>query len=70
MYRFLIAIEKADGNYLAYVPDLPGRVATGVSREEAERSIRKAMEMHIQGLTEHSLPVPTSQSCAEYITLA
>jgi predicted RNase H-like HicB family nuclease len=70
MYRFLVVIEKANGNYSAYVPDLPGCVATGVSREEAERNIRKAMEMHIQGLTEDNLPVPTPESSAEYITLA
>jgi predicted RNase H-like HicB family nuclease len=52
------------------VPDLPGCVATGVTRDEAERNIREAVEMHIQGLVEDNLPVPASESSAEYVTVA
>jgi predicted RNase H-like HicB family nuclease len=69
MYRFLVVIEKADGNYSAYSPDLPGCVATGETREEAEQNIYEAIEMHVQGLLEDNLPVPESQSFAEYITV-
>jgi len=69
MYRFLIVIEKADGNYSAYSPDLPGCIATGVTREEAEQNMYQAIEMHIEGLREDGLPVPESTSFAEYVAI-
>jgi predicted RNase H-like HicB family nuclease len=69
MHRFLIVIEKANANYSAYSPDLPGCVATGETREEVERNIHEAIQMHIQGLREDDLPVPESQSFAEYIAV-
>jgi predicted RNase H-like HicB family nuclease len=69
MYRFLIVIEKADGNYSAYSPDLPGCVATGTTREEAEQNMYQAIEMHISGLREDGLPVPESTSFAEYVAI-
>jgi predicted RNase H-like HicB family nuclease len=69
MHRFLIVIEKADGNYSAYSPDLPGCVATGASREEAEQNMYQAIEMHINGLREDGLPVPESTSFAEYVAI-
>ncbi len=69
MYRFLIVIEKADGNYSAYSPDLPGCAATGATREEAEQNMYQAIEMHINGLREDGLPVPESTSFAEYVAI-
>jgi predicted RNase H-like HicB family nuclease len=69
MYRFLIVIEKADGNYSAYSPDLPGCVATGATREEAEQDMYQAIEMHIKGLHEDGLSVPESTSFAEYVAI-
>jgi len=69
MYRFLVVVEKADGNYSAYSPDLPGCVATGVTREEVERNMHEAIEMHVRGLLEDNLPVPESHSFAEYIVV-
>jgi predicted RNase H-like HicB family nuclease len=69
MYRFLIVIEKADGNYSAYSPDLPGCVATGATREEAEQNMVQAIEMHIKGLQADGLPIPESTSFAEYIAI-
>ncbi|MGC8866579.1 MAG: type II toxin-antitoxin system HicB family antitoxin [Bacteroidales bacterium] len=69
MYRFLIVIEKANGNYSAYSPDLPGCVATGATREEAEKNMYEAIEMHIKGLRKDGLPIPESTSFAEYIAL-
>ena len=69
MRQFLIIIEKADSNYSAYSPDLTGCVATGTTHEEVEKNIREAIEMHIQGLIEDGLPVPESESVAEYITV-
>jgi predicted RNase H-like HicB family nuclease len=69
MYRFLVVIEKADGNYSAYSPDLPGCVATGATRQEAEVNMHQAMEMHVRGLIEDGLPVPEPQAFAEYIAI-
>jgi len=67
MHRFLIVIEKANGNYSAYSPDLSGCVATGETREEAEQNMHEAIQMHVRGLIEDNLPVPKSESFAEYI---
>lgn len=69
MYRFLIVREKTKNNYSAYSPDLPGCVATGKTREEAERNMHEAVEMHIQGLLEDKLPIPESTAYAEYIAV-
>jgi predicted RNase H-like HicB family nuclease len=70
MYRFLIVIEKANNNYSVYSPDLPGCVATGDTREEAEKNMYEAIEMHIEGLLEDKLPIPKSKSFAEYVAVA
>jgi predicted RNase H-like HicB family nuclease len=70
MYRFLIIIEKAKGNYSAYSPDLPGCVATGKTRKETEQNMHEAIEMHVQGLLEDGLPIPKQRSYAEYIAIA
>lgn len=56
--RYTVVIEKADGSYSAYVPDLPGCIATGDSVEAVEREIRDAIRFHIEGLREDGLPVP------------
>jgi predicted RNase H-like HicB family nuclease len=69
MHRFLIVIEKADGNYSAYSPDLPGCVATGKTRDQAARHMHEAIDMHVRGLLEDNLPVPQSRSFAEYIAI-
>jgi len=69
MYRFLIVIEKANNNYSAYSPDLPGCVATGATREEAEQNMYEAIEMHVEGLLEDNLPIPESNSFAEYVAV-
>ena len=65
MHRFLIVIEKANKNYSAYSPDLPGCVATGKTREQATRNMYQAIEMHVQGLEEDKLPIPKSHTFAE-----
>lgn len=69
MYRFLIVVEKANGNYSAYSPDLPGCVATGSTLEETERNMYEAIEMHINGLIEDGLTVPEPNSFAEYVVV-
>ena len=68
--RYAVVIEKAEGNYAAYVPDLPGCVATGATVEETERSIREAIEFHVEGLRADGLPVPEPSSRVEYIDIA
>ena len=60
--RYAIVIEDAGPNYSAYVPDLPGCVATGVTIEDVEREIREAIEFHIEGLREDGSPVPPPSS--------
>ncbi|MBM3323683.1 type II toxin-antitoxin system HicB family antitoxin [candidate division WOR-3 bacterium] len=69
MHRFLIVIEKADGNYSAYSPDVPGCVATGATREEAEQNMHEALRMHVQGLKEDGLPIPESEAVSEYVVV-
>ncbi len=65
--RYAIVIELAGGNYSAYVPDLPGCVATGASVQETEREIRDAIRFHIDGLKEDGQPVPKPTSIADYV---
>lgn len=69
MHRFLVVIEKAEGNYSAYSPDLPGCVATGATREGAEKNMHEAIELHVHGLLEDKLPIPESTSFAEYVAV-
>ena len=66
MSEYLVVIEKAETNYAAFSPDLPG-VATGITREEALERMRQAISLHIQELKEDGLPVPESSSSAEYL---
>lgn len=65
--KYTIVIEKAPGNYAAYVPDLPGCVATGTTREAVLVEIREAIAFHIESLREHVEPVPEPQSTAEVV---
>jgi predicted RNase H-like HicB family nuclease len=65
--RYAIVIEQADANYSAYVPDLPGCVATGASVAEVEAEIREAIRFHIEGLRADGLAVPVPTSMAEYV---
>ncbi len=65
--RYGVVIERADGNFSAYVPDLPGCVATGADREEVENNIREAIRFHIDGLRADGLPVPEPTSLCDYV---
>ncbi len=60
MHKFLIITEKANNNYSAYSPELPGCIATGSTIDEVEKNMFEAIEMHIQGLKEDGLPIPES----------
>ena len=70
MRRYAVVIERADHNYSAYVPDLPGCIATGQTVEEVEREIREAIAFHIEGLKEDGLEIPEPASLAEYVEAA
>ncbi len=70
LMEYTIVIEKAPENYAVYVPDLPGCVATGTTREEAIREIEVAMVLHIESLREHGEPVPVPQCSAEVVEIA
>jgi predicted RNase H-like HicB family nuclease len=65
--RYAVVIEKARNNYSAYVPDLPGCVATGATIEETERLIREAVDLHLNGLREDGLPIPQASCQVEYV---
>ena len=65
--RYAVVIEKAQGNFSAYVPDLPGCIATGATVAEVEEEIRAAIRFHIEGLQEDGLPVPDPHSLVEYV---
>jgi len=65
--RYAVVIEKAEHNYAAYVPDLPGCVATGETVEAVEEEIRAAIRFHIEGLMADGLEVPQPTSIAEYV---
>ncbi len=65
--QYLVVIERGPTSYGAYVPDLPGCVAVGESREEAETLIQEAIEFHIDGLREDGLPIPEPSSVAESV---
>lgn len=65
--RYAVVIEKANGNYSAYVPDLPGCAATGSTLEEAEVNISQAIQFHIDGLKNDNLPIPAPETVTQYI---
>ena len=65
--RYAVVVEQAGKNYSAYVPDLPGCVATGATAEEATREIRDAIAFHLEGLRADGLPIPPATSAAEYV---
>lgn len=68
--RYAIVIEKAENNYAAYVPDLPGCVATGRTVEETEKEIREAIDLHLRGMREDGLPIPQPSSSVDYVDIA
>ncbi len=65
--RYAVVIEKAEGNYSVYVPDLPGCVATGRTPDAAERNIRAAMRLHLQGLRADGLSAPEPTAICDYV---
>jgi predicted RNase H-like HicB family nuclease len=68
--KYAIVFEKAGSNYSAYVPDLPGCIATGTSIEDAEKEIREAIEFHLEGMKEDGEAIPTPSSSVNYVEVA
>ena len=67
MKRYAVILEKAANNWAAYVPDLPGCVTTGKTRDETKRNIREAIELHLEAMAEVGEPVPEPSSFADEI---
>ena len=67
--RYAVVIEQAEGNYSAYVPDLPGCVTTGATLEETERNMREAIAFLLEGMREDGLPIPMPSTVVEYCDL-
>jgi predicted RNase H-like HicB family nuclease len=67
MKRYAIVVEDAGTNLAAYVPDLPGCVATGKTKGEVERRIREAIELHLEGMAEDGFPIPEPSSQVDYV---
>jgi predicted RNase H-like HicB family nuclease len=68
--RYVMIIETGKRNYSAYLPDLPGCVATGKTLEEVRQRMREAIELHLAGMREDGLPIPKPTSLADYIEAA
>jgi predicted RNase H-like HicB family nuclease len=68
--RYAMIIETGQQNYSAYLPDLPGCVATGKTIQEVRERMREAVELHIAGMREDGLPIPEPTSLADYIEAA
>ena len=68
--QYTIVIEESPRNYAVYVPDLPGCVATGATREEAVEEIRAAIRLHVESLRAHGEPVPEPHCTADVVDVA
>jgi predicted RNase H-like HicB family nuclease len=68
--RYAVVIEDAGANFSAYVPDLPGCIATGATLADTEVAIREAIEFHLEALREDGVPVPPPSSRVEYVEVA
>jgi len=65
--KYLVVIEKAENTYAAFVPDLPGCIATGATLSELHKNISDAVAMHLEGLREDGPPIPQPQTQAEFV---
>lgn len=65
--KYAVVYERAAQNYAAYVPDLPGCVATGRTRQEVEERIREAIRMHLEGMRADREPIPEAETWTELV---
>lgn len=68
--RYAMIIEQEERNYSAYLPDVPGCIATGKTIEELKQRMSEAIELHLRGMREDGLPIPEPTSLAEYVEAA
>ncbi len=68
--KYAVVFEKTATGYSAYVPDLPGCITTGVTREDAERLIREAIEFHLEGMRSHGEAIPKPTTTTEYVEIS
>lgn len=67
--EYLVIVEKGPSSFGAYVPDLPGCVAVGETRDEAMQLIREAIELHVESLRDSGEPIPQPQSSVEKVAV-
>ena len=68
--KYLIVIEETDTGYSAFSPDLEGCIATGSTREEVEKSIREAIDFHLDGLREDGYEIPAPHTYSTYMEVS
>lgn len=68
--KYLIVIEPTSTGFSAYSPDLPGCISTGETREEVERNMQEAIELHLEGLREEGYPVPEPSTSSSYVEIS
>ena len=68
--RYAMIIEPGGRNYSAYLPDLPGCIATGKTIDEVKQRMSEAVELHLEGMREDGLPIPEPSSLADYVEAA
>jgi len=68
--RYVMIIEPGERNYSAYLPDLPGCIATGTTIEEVRQRMREAIEIHLEGMRADGLPIPKPSTLADYVEAA
>ena len=67
--RYAVVFERSPRNYAAYVPDLPGCIATGRTRKEVELRLKEAINMHVEELRKDKLPVPRPVAWADVVDI-
>ena len=70
MVRLLIVVEQTPTGFSAYSPDLPGCVAAGATRQDVEQKMREAIALHLEGMREDGLAVPSPHAYATYVEVA
>jgi len=67
--KYLIVIEETSTGFSAYLPDLPGCITTGKTRDEIERNMKEAVALHLEGLAEDGLPIPEPKTQSSYLEM-
>jgi predicted RNase H-like HicB family nuclease len=70
MIKYLVVFEKTDTGYSAYVPDLPGCIATGKTKNSTEKMIIEAIQFHLEGMKEDKIKIPVSKTEADTFVFA